>query len=299
MVAVMMQVPSNAAAQTCSCAAVPLLGSMELATPGDGKWFLATTYEYHDVSELISGSTEVPDTTGRDRTTEALIVELSKGLTRNLSFSTLLSAVKHDRTIGDTHVRASGLGDAIAMIKYSPATISLYSQNAFSIGVGARIPLGENDATYNGVILAEDMQPSTGAIGGILWAYAARALNESTNARIYASASYVANGENDRNYRFGDETTVSLGASYQMQSPWGFNAELLYRATSRDQRAGATIPNTGGEWLDFIPAIQYHVNEAMALRLSAKIPVSRDLNDQLQFTTKYAARLTFSYVFGS
>jgi len=272
---------------------------MELATPGDGKWYLASTYEYHDLSQLVSGSSEIPDTTGRDRTSEALIIEASKGLTQKFSLSMLVAGVKHDRTVGGEHDGASGPGDAMVMLKYSPVAISLYSRNAFSLGAGARLPVGENDATSNGVVLAEDLQPSTGAYGGILWAYAARALNDSTAARLYASASYVANDENDRQYRFGDEVTASIGTSYQTQSAWGFNAELLYRQTSRDQRAGVSIPNTGGEWLDFIPAVQYHINDSMAVRLSAKIPLSRDLNDQLQFTTKYAARLTFSYVFGN
>jgi long-subunit fatty acid transport protein len=109
---------------------------------------------------------------------------------------------------------------------------------------------------------------------------------------------YTENGENDRDYQFGHETTASLGASYQTQSPWGFNAELLYRHTERDERASASIPNTGGKWLDFVPAVQYHINDSLALRAAAKIPLSRDLNDQLQFTTKYAVRLTVSYIFG-
>ena len=41
---------TDSAATTCTCANVPLLGTMELATPGDGKWLLASTYEYHDAS---------------------------------------------------------------------------------------------------------------------------------------------------------------------------------------------------------------------------------------------------------
>ena len=65
----------NSAATTCSCASVPLLGTMELGTPGADKWFLATTYEYHDASELVSGSSTVPDSTGRVRTSEALVLE--------------------------------------------------------------------------------------------------------------------------------------------------------------------------------------------------------------------------------
>jgi hypothetical protein len=287
-----------ASATTCSCANVPLLGTMELATPGDGKWFLATTYEFHDASELVSGSSTVPDETERDRTSESLVMELSRGLGRKFSFSAMLAAVNHQRTVGGITDDVTGLGDAIVMLKYSPATISLYSRNALSFGAGAQLPVGEDMASRGGIVLAEDLQPSTGAFAGMIWAYAARALNDSAGARVYASATYTSNGENDRDYRFGDSTTVSLGATYQTQTAWGFNLEMLYRHAERDQRASSDIPNTGGEWLDLVPAVQYHVSDSMAIRASGKIPLARDLNDQLQFTTRYAVRVTFSWVFG-
>jgi len=289
----------ESAATTCSCANVPLLGTMELGTPGDGKWFLASTYEFHDASKLVSGSSSVPDATGRDRTTDALVFELSRGLSEKISFSALLATVRHNRTVGGIQDEASGLGDAIVMFKYSPASISLYSRNALSFGVGARLPIGEDSASSGGIVLAEDLQPSTGAYASLLWVYAAHALNESASARLYANATFTNNGQNERDYQFGHETTASIGASYQTQSPWGFNAELLYRQTDRDERASVAIPNTGGQWLDFVPAVQYHINDSLALRASAKVPLSRDLNDQLQFSTKYAVRLTVSYIFGN
>jgi hypothetical protein len=288
-----------ATAQTCSCAQVPLLGTMQLATPGDGKWFLAATYEFHDASELVSGSSTVPDQTGRERTTQAFVVELSRGLGEKFSFSALLAAVNHVRTVGGISDDVTGLGDAIVMLKYSPTTISLYSRNALTFGVGAQLPIGVNDASRDGIVLAEDLQPSTGAFAGMIWVYGARALNESKAARVYASATYTNNGENDRDYQFGHSTTASLGYAYQTQSPWGFNLELLFRHAERDQRAGVNIPNTGGEWLDLVPAVQYHINDSVALRASGRIPLWRDLNDALQFTTKYSVRLTLSWVFGN
>jgi len=291
-------VPLQSTAQTCSCAAVPILGSMQLASPLNEQWFLGATYEFHDVSELVAGSSSIPDQTGRDRTSQAFIVELSRGLSEKWSFSALLSAVRHDREVSNISASASGLGDAIAMIKYSPRSISLYSDTALSFGLGSRIPVGVDDATILGVPLAEDMQPSTGAFGGILWVYWAKALNDSKGARIYASANHTQNGENDRDYSFGQETNVVFGGAYQTQTPWGFNLELLYRNAARDQRDSVDIPNTGGEWLDVIPAVQYHISERLAIRAAAKIPLKRDLNDVLQFTTKYAFRLSLSYVFG-
>lgn len=288
-----------ATATTCSCANVPLLGTMELARPDAGVWFLAATYEYHDASQLVSGSSTVPDQTGRDRTSQSFVVELSRGLGEKFSFSALVAGVNHVRTVGGIRDEVTGLGDAIVMFKYSPVTINLYSRNALSFGVGAQVPIGENDGSRDGIILAEDLQPSTGAFAGMFWVYAARALNESKGARVYVSATHTENAENDRDYQFGHSTTASLGAAYQTQNPWGFNLELLFRHADRDRRAAVPIPNTGGQWLDLVPSVQYHINDSVAVRVSGKIPLSRELNDQLQFTTKYSLRLTLSWLFGN
>ncbi len=289
---------AQAVASTCSCAAVPLLGTMQLASPDDNQWFLAATYDYHDASDLVSGSTSIPDSTGRERTTQAFVLEASRGLTEKWSFSALMSVVEHRRNVGGVEDVATGLGDAIVMIKYAPVAISLYSANAVSFGLGARLPIGVDDADRNGITLAEDMQPSTGAYGGILWGYAAHALNDSRNARLYGSFTYTYNGDNQRNYQFGHETTLTIGGAYKTQTPWGFTADILFRHAERDQRNSVDIPNTGGRWLDFIPAVQYHATESIAMTLAGKIPIRRDLNDALQFTTKYSVRFSVAYVFG-
>jgi len=291
-------VSSPAFASTCSCASIPLLGTMESASPNENQWFLATTYEFHDVSELVAGSSTIPDQTGRERQSQALVFEISRGLTQKWSVSALLSAVEHERKISGQTDRASGVGDAVVMLKYSPASISVYSKNALTFGVGSRLPLGEDDASNRFTTLAEDLQPSTGAYAGLMWAYYARALNESAGAQVYVSASHTINGDNDRDYQFGDSTSIALGGSYQTQTPWGFGMELLYRHAKRDERNSVEIPNTGGNWLDIVPAVQYHATETLAVKASVKIPVARDLNDSLQFTTRYAARLTLSYLFG-
>jgi hypothetical protein len=285
-------------ASTCSCASVPLLGAMQPASPEQNQWFLGTTYEFHDVSDLVAGSSTIPDQTGRERTSQALIVEASRGLSAKWSVSALLSAVEHERRISGVTDKASGLGDGIVMLKYSPMTISVFSANTLSFGAGARVPIGPNDETRDsGLTLPEDLQPSTGAFGGLLWGYYSRALNESRGAQVYVSTSYAFNGENDRNYQFGESWVVNVGSSYQTMSPWGFSLNLLYRNADRDQRASVDIPNTGGEWLDVIPAVQYHVTESMALKASVKLPVHRNLNDALQFTTKYAVRVSLQYLF--
>ena len=286
-------------ATTCSCAGVPLLGSMQLAVPNGKQWYTGIAYEFHDASDLVSGSSTVPDTTGRDRTAQTLVFEVSRGLTNKWSVSALIALVEHERNVGGFKDQAKGLGDSILMIKFAPISITPFSRNALVFGVGSRIPVGVDDADRFGITLAEDMQPSTGAFGAIGWMYAARALNRADTARIYTSLSYTHNGANDRKYQFGHETTVAVGGSYWTQSPFALNLEFRYRNAARDQRNSVDIPNTGGQWLDIVPAVQYHATDSFAVEASVKLPLRRDLNDQLQFTTKYAFRLSFSYVFGN
>lgn len=290
--------PISACAQTCSCAAVPILGAMGSAAPKQGQWFLATTYEYHDIGDLVQGSSAVPDATGRERSSEALIIEASRGFGARWSFSALASIVNHEREVRGDRDSASGLGDAMVMVKYSTKQISLYERSELAFGLGARLPVGRSDVADEGVVLAEDLQPSTGAYAAVGWLRAARALNGSRNLQVYANVAHTHNGENERDYQFGHSTRVSIGGSYQTKSPWGWNLELVYRNAQRDRRNGVQIPNTGGSWLDVAPAAQYHLNESVAIRAALKVPVARDLNDQLQFTTDYAVRISIAGVFG-
>ena len=134
-------------AATCSCAGVPLLSSMEFGTPEQKTWFFSSTYEFHDISDLVSGTDDVSDQTGRKRRSQTLILEGSYGINESLSVSTLISGVEHERTVGSSGtVQANGLGDAIVMLKYTPGKIGLFERNGLAFGIGSRIPIGDDDA---------------------------------------------------------------------------------------------------------------------------------------------------------
>lgn len=117
------------------------------------------------------------------------------------------------------------------------------------------------------------------------------------NWQVYATANYANNGENSRDYSFGDELNLTVGAAYQDDSPWGYNGAIRYRTTSADERAGAEMPNTGGAWLTFLPSVAYSFNEKLAVSAAARIPIYRDLDGELQFTTSWATSLTVTYMF--
>jgi hypothetical protein len=294
----LLSLATAAQAVTCSCASVPLLNSMEASAPDPDTWFVSYNYEFRDLGEAVQGSKTIDDGTDRVRTTESHIIEVSRGLSEQWSLSALLSYVRHKREIGGQDLQiGEGIGDGIIMTKYSPSQIRIYSRNAFSLGFGVRVPLGDDEQKNGFILLAEDLQPSTGSWAAIAWAYYAHTFSQAANLQFYSSLSHTQNFANDRGYQFGNEITLDVGASYQFNSPLGFIAGLRYRNSQRDQRDDVEVPNTGGEWLDFLPAVQYHLTQNLALKLGATIPIKRQLNDTIQFTTKRAATLSMSYIF--
>ena len=282
-------------AATCSCSSVPLLGSMESVSPENQSWFFSSRYEIHDISDLYSGTDKVNDETGRERKSESLVVEVSYGFTENWSITVWIAAVKQTRKVGGSTTTGRGFGDGLVMVKYRTKAVGLFSRYGISFGIGVKIPVGDDDKT-DFVRLSEDLQPSTGAWSSVFWSQIVRSFSQAAKTQVYSALSYSANGENDRDYRFGDEFTWSLGTSYQTDRRWGFSGDIHYRKKDRDERGSATIPNTGGEWVDFIPAVQYHFTDKIAARISARIPLWRDLNDALQFTTSSAYSISVSYV---
>lgn len=285
---------------TCSCAGVPLLNSMNATSVDQNQWFLNVSYEHHVMDKLYSGSNEVNDETNRQRETDSFIIQADYGINNAWSVSAMLSYVDHERTIGrsnNSFSSASGVGDGLILFKYSPKQINLFSKWEYSVGFGVKIPLGVDDATQDGVTLSEDMQPSSGSYSALAWGYIGYAFDQSAQTQVFVSSNYSLNQENDRNYANGNEFNIGIGGSYTMKENWGFIAQLRYRTTEADERNGDPIPNTGGEWVDFIPSVQYRINDKSGVNLGARIPLYRNLDGALQFTTSSAVTLGYSYAF--
>ena len=100
-----------------------------------------------------------------------------------------------------------------------------------------------------------------------------------------------------RQYAFGNEFNLAFGISQSIGTKFGYSVALRYRTTRTDSRFGFAIPNTGGQWLDFVPAVQYAITDNWNLGLSGRIPLARKLKGVLQFTTSYSYALSMSYGF--
>lgn len=292
---------NTAVAATCSCAGVPLLTLIDTSATEKGQIFVSYSAENHQISDLVSGSEDVPDETGRDRHSFSQVLSASYALTDNWSFSALVSYVDHSRKIGSSFLgktTSSGIGDSVILTRYTPLSITPFSRHELSLGLGARIPTGENNyKTDKGFTVSEDMQPGIGAKGAILWSSYSYAFNQAATVQFGVSANYTWNDDNDRQYAFGDEFNFAFGLSQSLGTRFAYSAALRYRTTRADSRADFSIPNTGGEWLDFVPAVQYSITDGLNVSLFGRLPVARKLNGVLQFTTSYSYGVSLTYGF--
>lgn len=291
--------PFPVLAQTCSCAGVPLLASIDTSAKEKGDFFINYIIEYHEINDLVSGSDKVNDVTDRDRSSLSQALSASYAISDHWSISALVSYIRHERKIGTSsfgETTTSGLGDSVILARYSPLFFTPFSRHEVFLGLGLRIPTGENDAG-DSFVASEDMQPGTGALGEIFWASYSYAFNQAATLQLNTSANYTRNQDNDRRYAFGNEFNLAAGLGHSIGTKFSYSVAFRYRSTEADSRFRFEIPNTGGKWLDFIPAVQLSLSDNWKLGLSGRIPVWRKLKGVLQFTTSYSYALSVTYGF--
>jgi len=290
----------QALAATCSCAGVPLSSADAFVAQQPGDYQASLTYNHHDLNDLVAGSERIYDETRRDRTTETLLLGMGYGLADRWTLNLLFSQVNHRREVGTSNAgrqTSSGIGDSLVSLSYSPSLITVFERQQLTLGLGVRVPTGTDD---NGEpLFLEDMQPGQGAWGGNAWVYWARAYSPQARWKTFASLSHSETGANDREYSFEGETTLTGGVSYSSDIGLALSASLDWRRADAHTRFGDTLPNTGGRWVNANLSAQYTLTPSIAVSAGVVLPVHRDLNGSLQFTTRRQVSLGVVYLFES
>ncbi|MDQ7049407.1 MAG: transporter [Enterobacterales bacterium] len=295
-IAILLLLSPNAKSATCSCAGVSLTNTVNLTQFNAEQWQLSISFTQSDISDLVAGTNQINDETGRFRETDSLILGATYGINENWALSAIVSKIEHRRRNAIANQRtetSSGLGDSMLLVSYAPKKISPFNRNEWAYGLAVRIPTGENDAGKP-IIFSEDLQPGQGAWGESLWLHYGHAFDQAARWQVYIDANYQVNGNNQRDYSFTNEWNLSAGVSYQLSDSWNFKAGVQYRSAVPHTRFGNNIPNTGGQWVNADIAIDYAINPATHLSLSTIQPLYRDLIGALQFTNKNSYTLSLS-----
>jgi hypothetical protein len=172
---------------------------------------------------------------------------------------------------------ADGLGDPEIM---AMAHLLSFANGAWQLqGVaGGRVPLGNSEQKNEaGVLLDQHLQTGSGAWAAI---FGAQLMHASGSVPLFFSASYQANGANDRDFTYGNVFRFNAAAQKALFNPVDVIAEINGRTADYDGAGGETDPNSGGTVVYFSPGLRLRLGGALSLRGQVQIPVVEELHGE-------------------
>lgn len=298
---------SQVHSQTCCSGGVPLSGNIGFTGAETGTLQAELSYDLNYLQTLKNG-TEVYPESSRRRTTQSILLKTGYSITRWLAVDALFTYVYQERQISileqTFQVNTRGVGDAVVLPKF---TLSRLSENGHEIqlGLGLKVPLGRTDhKDERGIVLNADLQPGSGTWDMITWAYFARQFRGRPS--LVASTRVLGrfNGINkeyygSQSYQFGSsgQIFVSLGDQLNLGNKiLAPSLSLSYRLAAPDRINEQELENTGGQWINIIPAISWHIRQNLIINLVPEIPLFSQVNGT-QLTPTFRVQLGIYYRF--
>ncbi len=291
-------------AQTCSCGGVPLLSSIEQLPQNRGVVEIQVTYEHHSIEDLVSGRSTLRDNS-HSQVVDAFILNIGYSFSSRVSLSVSLGSIVQERSVTGFNnqsdiVRVSGVADGSIILNYLPVSPSPGSRSTFGVGVGIKFPSGSDNLTADGILLAGDLQPGTGAWDGIIRLYTKQNLDTKILSGLVLTGTYSLKGNNKRfgksneNYRFGNEIILAGGIEYFPIPNLIVFPGIRYRQIEPSSFNSHNLPNSGGSWLNLVPDITLNINKNISIGMNGQIPLWRNL-EGTQLTTTYSLGARFIY----
>lgn len=270
--------------QTCCSGGVPLSGNIGFEGAVQGTLQLELSYDLNYLNTLKNGS-EIYKDESRQRITQSILLKTGYSVNDWFAIDALFSYVFQERTITfDDQINQTnthGLGDAVLMAKFILSRISEQGSE-LQLGIGPKLPLGKTDLTNSsGISLNADMQPGSGSWDLITWSYYARQFVKRPS--LVASLRLVGkfNGQNkeyfgSQTYRFGNSTQLYMGIGDQLLwrnllfSP---SISFRFRYAWSDRINSQVLDNTGGKWINIIPALSVHLGPKSIVHFIPEFPL--------------------------
>lgn len=287
--------------QTCCSGGIPLSNNIGMSMYEKGTFQTGLSYDYNYLNTLNSGVKKLRGN-NRLRVTHSVLLNVGYNITDKLLIESLFTWVNQRRNIktSSTLDQASGFGDAIFLARYKLIESEKWQ---FSLGAGAKLPLGVTDRRSDlGILLNADLQPGSNAFDGIYIATLSRGFDFRRTLNVSLRATYRNTGTNTEyqkvnSYKFGNEIQSYLTISDQLLvfneiiSP---SITIKYRKANADAINSNLISNTGGEWLFLTPSFSMYITPKMVFNSAAELPLySNVTGTQLTPTFRLTTGVTF------
>lgn len=293
--------------QTCCSAGTPILSAIETSNTASGQLRFTLTADHNSIKDVLNGSRSIEPI--RERSGNSLLLDISYGLNDYWSFTVLIPFIEQQRKLVKKNTSGSnekiitrGFGDLLVLFKYNILVSSLAKQRQLAVGYGLKMPTGRSDLKdNNGFLISADLQSGTGSWDHLFLLYYAQSFRPDAYS-FFGNISYRLNGNNNRfqissgpfsNYQFGNVFSLTLGASYKLNTLFDLSVQGRFRKSEQDRFGQQEISNTGGNWVYIIPGLNVNI-DPVSLRFFGQLPVYRKL-DGIQLTTTFTAGISVFY----
>ena len=285
-----------ASAQNCCAPSVAQQGVLGETVTLPKTLEIGLHYEYLRNEGMYEGSESVDDAANTMTRWHRATLALSYGISPRLGVSAIVPFVWKKKTrelqySGLISPASDGIGDMTLMARYSLFPRSFVNYREVTVGAGIKIPTGATDTEYNGLGLPEELQPGTGS-----WDFTGSAsfYQGYETVDFWMSASYTLTSEYE-DYRFGNQFSYLLTASYHFSERMDFSAALSGIVRGKDTKDGDGVDDTGREQLWIVPGVTaVVVPEALRLQVFFEYPIYQHGNE-IQLGSDYNFRVSAVY----
>lgn len=241
-----------------------------------GQATLALYYGRVQADRSYVGSEVVVDPQDRKARLRSATVAFGLGLPRGLSLQIAVPVVWRDRSFRNSFagvtnlVEKDGSGLADPMVAMLARLTPIFGAGGWHVttGAGVQIPIGEDEQRRNGVRLANEDQPATGAWSVSLMESVSRS---SGDWLFFHHLSWTIAWKNTTGYKLGNSIRVDIGSSVLLRGPLEpyMRMDLLHTRPDQSRDRTESLSSTGGTRLYAVPGLALNL-KPQRLLLSAE-----------------------------
>lgn len=298
-VGVLLGLKLPAFAQCCSPGA-PSGGTVNQGTLAKKNWRTLVFYQYATANQYYTGSTRTSGGAVERATSNFVGASVAYGITPRLTAEATggyyLNRTEVYRFVPapDNVLSGCGLSEVVVQGKYSWLK-NADQQLEFTTGLGVQLPTTRRAQELNGVVLAQEVQPSSNAFGYTASLFLYKGFSE-RKLHFFLASQFSLVEQNASRYQSGNALNTSFFTSYTVKYPWSLTLQVRSELRSRDYRNDQRIEASGSSRLFVSPQVNLTLLERWDASLLLDVPVYQHYNGT-QLGKQYNVSLILNRVF--
>lgn len=265
----------------CCSAGNPTGGTVNQGTLEKKNWRTVVFYQHGNSKYYYTGSSKSGTGIVDHATFNYVGANIAYGVTTK--FTTELIAgyfINRDQVYNlpppNNKLSGCGLSDLLLQGKYSWIK-STPKQFELTTGIGLQIPITGRSQERDGVLLPQDVQPASNALGFTASLFLYKGYIQKKTHLFFASQ-FLSAGKNDLNYKNGNAWINSFFVSYNISYPSIIIMQVRNELRGKDHRNEQLVNASGSEILILSPQVNYNIQQRWDVSLLFDFPIYKYYN---------------------